>query len=155
MRRWILRSVPNVEAVLGALRTGELNFLGFYGGDPQLLDRVARESGFLTVVSTMDVGMRFLAFNMRRPPFDDPVFRQALNMATNKKAVRSVVYKGYATVADSFVSPSLEFWYNPEVPKWEYNLAVAREALAKAGYEWDAQGRLLYPKGKVETLTGN
>jgi len=96
-----------------------------------------------------------LAFNMRRPPFDDPVFRQALNMATNKKAVRSVVYKGYATVADSFVSPSLEFWYNPEVPRWEYNLAAAREALAKAGYEWDAQGRLLYPKGKVETLTGN
>ncbi len=155
MRRWILRSVPNVEAVLGALRTGELNFLGFYGGDPQLLDRVARESGNLTVVSTMDVGMRFLAFNMRRPPFDDVAFRQALSMATNKKAVRSVVYKGYATVADSFVSPSLEFWYNPEVPKWEYNIAAAREALAKAGYEWDAQGRLLYPKGKVETLTGN
>jgi peptide/nickel transport system substrate-binding protein len=102
----------------------------------------------------MDVGMRFLAFNMRRPPFDDVAFRQALNMATNKKAVRSVVYKGYATVADSFVSPSLEFWYNPEVPRYAYNIAAARELLAKAGYEWDADGRLLYPKGKVETLTG-
>lgn len=154
MRRWVLRIVPNVEAVLGGLRTGELNFLGFYGGDPQLLDRLAKDNRFITVVSTMDVGMRFLAFNIRRPPFDDAAVRQALNMATNKKAVRSVVYKGYATIADSFVSPALEFWYNPEVPKWEYNIKAARDLLTKAGYEWDADGRLLYPKGKVETLTG-
>ncbi len=154
MRRWILRFVPNVEAVLGGLRTGELNFLGFYGGDPQLLDRLAKDNRFITVVSTMDVGMRFLAFNIRRPPFDDAAVRQAMNMATNKKAVRSVVYKGYATIADSFVSPALEFWYNPEVPKWEYNIKAARDLLAKAGYEWDADGRLLYPKGKVETLAG-
>lgn len=154
MRRWVLRIVPNVEAVLGSLRNGELNFLAFYGGDPQLLDRLANDNKFITVVSTMDIGMRFLAFNLRRPPFDDAVVRHALNMATNKKAIRSVVYKGYATIADSFVSPALEFWYNPEVPKWDYNLKAAREALAQAGYEWDADGRLLYPKGKVETLTG-
>jgi len=154
MRRWILRFMPNQEAVLGALRTGELNFLGYYGGDPQILDRLAKDTRFITVVSTMDIGMRFLAFNIRRPPFDDPAVRQAMNMATNKKAIRSVVYKGYATVADSFVSPALEFWYNPEVPKWEYNIKAARDLLAKAGYEWDADGRLLYPKGKVETLAG-
>lgn len=152
MRRWVLRIVPNTEAVLGGLRNGELNFLAFYGGDPQILDRLASDNKFITVVSTMDIGMRFLAFNLRRPPFDDAAVRHALNMATNKKAIRSVVYKGYATIADSFVSPALEFWYNPEVPKWDYNIKAAREALAKAGFEWDADGRLLYPKGKVETL---
>jgi len=75
-------------------------------------------------------------------------------MAANKKAIRSVVYKGYATIADSYVSPALQFWYNPEVPKWDYNIKAARGVLAKAGYEWDADGRLLYPKGKVETLVG-
>jgi peptide/nickel transport system substrate-binding protein len=100
----------------------------------------------------MDVGMRFLAFNLRRPPFDDAAFRQALNMATNKKAIRSVVYKGYAAIADSFVSPALQFWYNPELPKWEYNIRAARDHLAKAGYTWDSDGRLLYPAGKAETL---
>ncbi len=152
VRRWVLRIVPNTEAVLGGLRNGELNFLAFYGGDPQILDRLASDNKFITVVSTMDIGMRFLAFNLRRPPFDDAAVRHALNMATNKKAIRSVVYKGYATIADSFVSPALEFWYNPEVPKWDYNIKAAREALAKAGFEWDADGRLLYPKGKVETL---
>ena len=152
MKRWVLRIIPNVEASLGALRQGQINFLSMYFGDPQILDKLVKENRSLTLVSTMDVGMRFLAFNLRRPPFDDVVFRQALNMATNKKAIRSVVYKGYAAIADSFVSPALEFWYNPELPKWEYNISAARDALAKAGYTWDREGRLLYPAGKTETL---
>ena len=152
MRRWILRIIPNVEAALGGLRQGQINFLANYSGDPQLLDKLVKENRSLTLVSTMDVGMRFLAFNLRRPPFDNLAFRQALNMATNKKAIRSVVYKGYAAIADSFVSPALEFWYNPELPKWEYNIRAAREHLAKAGFEWDREGRLLYPAGKAETL---
>ena len=152
MRRWILRIIPNVEAALGGLRQGQINFLANYSGDPQVLDKMVKENRSLTLVSTMDVGMRFLAFNLRRPPFDNVAFRQALNMATNKKAIRSVVYKGYAAIADSFVSPALEFWYNPELPKWEYNIRAAREHLAKAGFEWDRDGRLLYPAGKSETL---
>jgi peptide/nickel transport system substrate-binding protein len=152
MRRWILRIVPNVEAALGGLRQGQINFLANYSGDPQILDKLVKENRSLTLVSTMDVGMRFLAFNLRRPPFDDAAFRQALNMATNKKAIRSVVYKGYAAIADSFVSPALQFWYNPELPKWEYNIRAARDHLTKAGYTWDSDGRLLYPAGKAETL---
>ena len=153
-RRWVLRIIPNVEAALGGLRNGELNFLSVYGGDPQILDQLAKQTPSITVVSTMDIGMRFLAFNLRRPPYDDLAVRQALNMAANKKAIRSVVFKGYATVADSFVSPALEYWHNAEVPKLNYNIKAARDVLAKAGYEWDADGRLLYPKGKVETLVG-
>jgi len=152
MRRWILRIIPNVEAALGGLRQGQINFLSGYTGDPQILDRLVKENRQLTLVSTMDVGMRFLAFNLRRPPFDDVAFRQALNMATNKRAIRSVVWKGFASIADSFVSPALEFWYNPELPRWEYNIQAARDQLAKAGYSWDREGRLLYPAGKTETL---
>jgi len=152
MRRWVLRIVPNVEAALGGLRTGEINFLANYSGDPQILAKMAQDNRSITLVSTMDVGMRFLAFNMRRPPFDSAAFRQALNMATNKRAIRSVVYKNFAAIADSFVSPALEFWYNAELPKWEYNIGAAREHLAKAGFQWDRDGRLLYPQGKTETL---
>jgi len=152
MKRWILRIIPNVEAALGGLRQGQINFLSGYTGDPQILDRLVKENRQLTLVSTMDVGMRFLAFNLRRPPFDDAAFRQALNMATNKRAIRSVVWKGFASIADSFVSPALEFWYNPELPKWDYNIQAARDHLAKAGYTWDREGRLLYPAGKTETL---
>ncbi len=152
VRRWVLRIIPNVGAALGALRTGELNFLSAYGGDPEILANMAKQNPSITVVFTMDIGMRFTAFNLRRPPFDDLAFRQAMSMAANKRAIRSVIYKGYATIADSFVSPALEYWYNTNVPKYDFDIKKARQTLAEAGYEWDKDGRLLYPKGKFESI---
>ena len=37
MRRWVLRFVANPEAVLGMMHSGELNFISFYAGAPDLL----------------------------------------------------------------------------------------------------------------------
>ena len=42
--RWIMRIVPNAEATLGMLKSGELNFLGFFGGDPEVLVKFAKEN---------------------------------------------------------------------------------------------------------------
>ncbi len=40
--RFIMRITPNIEATLGALRSGEINFLTDYTGDPQLLYRTGQ-----------------------------------------------------------------------------------------------------------------
>jgi peptide/nickel transport system substrate-binding protein len=51
------------------------------------------------------------------------------------------------------VSKALEFWHAPGLPDPEKgDIAGARKILQEAGYEWDAEGHLLYPKGKQETL---
>ena len=71
MARWIMRIVPNAEATLGMLKRGELNFLGFFGGDPEVLVKFAKENPDIVVKSETDVGFEFVAFNSRRPPFDD------------------------------------------------------------------------------------
>ena len=44
IQRWIMRIMPNVEASLGALKSGEINFLSDYTGDPQLLQDLAKSS---------------------------------------------------------------------------------------------------------------
>jgi len=54
--RWILRIVPNVEAALGMLRSGEINFLADFPGDPTVLTQAAETDGDLEVVSTVDIG---------------------------------------------------------------------------------------------------
>ena len=56
--RFILRLVPNAEAALGMLRSGELNFLTDFQGDPQVLIDAAEQDGDLEVVSTVDIGFR-------------------------------------------------------------------------------------------------
>jgi peptide/nickel transport system substrate-binding protein len=152
MRRWILRTVSNVEASLGGLRNGELNFLSDYLGDPAVLNRLSRENPRITVVASTDIGMQFIGYNERRPPFNDVNFRRALSMVVNRNMIRLVAYKGYGVSADSFVSKALEYWHAPNLPQYDYNIAAAKDQLKKAGYEWDSQGRLLYPANQSETL---
>ncbi|MCC6704003.1 MAG: twin-arginine translocation pathway signal protein [Thermomicrobiales bacterium] len=152
--RWILRDIPNVAAALGGLQAGEINFLSDYTGDPQLLQQTIQSSSdMLTLVSTTQVGFKFLAPNHRRPPFGDQAFRLAMSVAVGKDQIVANIYKGFASVANSVVSKALEFWHNTDIELYDVSdIEGAKAILQAAGYEWDADGALLYPAGTTETL---
>jgi peptide/nickel transport system substrate-binding protein len=153
MARWILRDMPNVSASLGALQSGEINFLSDYTGDPELLKQAVDATDGLAMVSTIPVGFRFYAPNGRRPPLDDPALRRAMATAIGKQQIVQNIYKGFATVADSHVSKALEFWHADGLPDYATaDVEAAKAILTEAGYSWDDEGHLLYPEGKSETL---
>lgn len=150
--RWILRIVPNVEAALGMLRSGELNFLAEFGGDPQVLIQAAEQDGDLEVVSTVEMGFRYVAFNNRRPPFDDPAFRRALSAAVDRQLIVKAAFRGFAEPSNSVVSPALAFWYDKKVfDGFQTGGEVAAKMLQDAGYTLE-DGKLHYPGDKKETL---
>ena len=150
--RWILRIVPNVEAALGMLRSGEINFLAEFTGDPQVLIDAAAADGDLEVVSTVDMGFRYVAFNGRRAPFDDPAFRNALSRAVDRQLIVKAAFKGFAEPSNSVVSPALGFWHDAAVVSGlETGQDVAKKLLEDAGYTLDG-GKLTYPGDKKEEL---
>jgi len=149
--RWILRIVPNVEAALGMLRSGEINFLADFPGDPGVLTEAATADGDLTVVSTVDIGFRYIAFNHRRPPFDDPAFRRALSAAVDRNLIVGAAFRGFAQPSYSVVSPALPFWHNSGVDSMETGIEIAQRMLEEAGYTI-VDGVLNYPDGVTETL---
>lgn len=150
--RWILRIVPNVEAALGMLRSGEINFLSDFPGDPTVVVAAAEEDPNLTAVSTVDIGFRYVAFNHRRPPFNDPVFRRALSASVDRRLIVGAAFRGFAVPSNSVVSPALGFWFNEEtLDGAEAGIQVSQQMLAEAGYEV-INGRLNYPEGVSETL---
>jgi len=150
MARWILRIVPNSEAAVGMLRSGELNFLSNYAGDPNVLLETA-EGAPIEVVSSTDIGFRFIGFNERRPPFDDAAFRRALSAAVNRNLIAQAAYQGFGVPANSPVSVALPFWNNEEVSDPETGLELAQQILEEAGYTVQ-NGSLYYPEGVSETL---
>lgn len=150
--RWILRIVPNAEAALGMLKSGEINFIGEFSGDPQVLVDAAKQDPKLEVVSTVDMGFRYIGFNMRRPPFNDPAFRKALSEAVDRQLIVKAAYRGFAVPSNSVVSPALEFWHDKSVvDSFKAGQAVAAKALADAGYTLEG-GKLHYPGDIKETL---
>jgi len=151
--RLIWRNVQMPEVQLGQLKNWELNFLTDYRGDPSILKKVVEDNDdYLTWENCITIGIRFVAFNLRRPPFNDKAFRKALAYAAPRKKICDVVEFGFTTAADSIVSKELKYWHNPKLPQYEYNIEKARQVLASAGYEWNEKGRLCYPEGKKETL---
>jgi peptide/nickel transport system substrate-binding protein len=150
--RWIMRIVPNAEATLGMLKSGEINFLGFFGGDPEVLVKFAKENPDIVVKSETDVGFEFVAFNCRRPPFDDPAFRRALSFAIDRRLMVSAAWQDFAVPANSHVSPVLSYWHDPSVDTIKTGIPVAKKILADAGYRLKGN-KLYYPTGKQEKLT--
>lgn len=151
MDRWIIRVVPNIEASLGMLRSGEINFMSDYTGDPQLLLDIAEEDGDLAVVDAVDIGFQYVAFNHRRPPFDDKLFRKALSLAIDRNLMVGAAWNGFAVKANSHVSPALPFWHDKATDEMTTGLEVAQKLLEEGGYEL-IDGQLHYPEGKTETL---
>ncbi|MEE8272666.1 MAG: ABC transporter substrate-binding protein [Alphaproteobacteria bacterium] len=147
--RWIIRIVPNVEAGLGMLRRGEINFMSDYTGDPEVLLDVAAEDGDLSVIDSIDIGFQYLAFNHRRAPFDDPFLRRALSLAIDRNLMVAAAWNGFAVAANSHVSPALSYWHNDATDSMETGVEVAKALLAEGGYEV-IDGRLHYPDGVTE-----
>jgi peptide/nickel transport system substrate-binding protein len=152
VERWILRIVPNAEATLGMLKKGEINFLGMWPGDADVLEKFAKDNPDIAVRSEVDVGFEYVAFNNRRPPFDDVKFRRALSLAIDRRLMVSAAWQDHAIPANSHVSPVLAYWHDPAVDNLKTGLAEAKKLLQEAGYRV-VGGKLYYPVGKQEKLT--
>jgi peptide/nickel transport system substrate-binding protein len=149
-----MRIVTNTSAALGMLPKGEINFLTDYRGDPKLLIDLAKQNPNIEVVSTIDMGFRFVAPNQRRPPFNDPAFRRALSSATNRQLMAVAAWNGFAVPANSMISPALKFWSKPGIDDLKVDMSAAKKMLEDAGYVL-VGGKLHYPGGVKETLASN
>ncbi|WP_216851316.1 ABC transporter substrate-binding protein [Acidisphaera sp. L21] len=151
LARWILRIVPNQEATLGMMKTGEMNFLSLFTGDPRVLAELPKSAPQITVVTETDLGFQFLAMNLRRAPFDDPAFRRALSASVSRKLMAAAAYNGFGVPAGSCVSTALPFWHEPGSLIDGGDVKKSADMLKEAGYVLD--GNVLhYPAGKKETL---
>jgi peptide/nickel transport system substrate-binding protein len=152
VNRWIMRIVPNVEATMGAMKTGEMNFLTDYTGDPELLTKLAKSSPDIKLSDSLDIGFKFIAYNERRPPFNDPAFRRALSAVIDRDAMAEDAWGGAAVPANSWISPALAYWAAPNIVKEVPGgtLEAAKKMLHDAGYVVE-DGQLHYPPGVKET----
>ena len=145
---WLMNVLPNQEATLGQIQSGEMNFLWEWPGDPGVLQDIVNSNESLDLFSAISIGFQYFAFNVRYEPFDDVSFRQAVAHTIPQQFIIDNIYNGFAAPADSFVSAALEYWRQcDDLPAYDQGIDGARQILADAGYSWDDDGRLHYPGG--------
>jgi ABC-type transport system substrate-binding protein len=108
-------------------------------GDTQVSDMIepidvprlqANDKVDVAIVPSLTV--RYVGFNMTKPPFDNKLVRQAANYAINKKAMTQALFRGYAHPAKSVVAPKVNGYFETE--GYPYNPTKAKELLTEAGY---------------------
>lgn len=146
----IMKIIPSAEAALGRLQKGEVDMLCDYNGDATALKKVTDANPQLTMAMEPSIGWYELAMNVRKPPLDDVILRRAIAAVIPRDTIAKNIWKGFAIPAYSPTHPDLKPWFNPNVTKWEnLGLEGAKKMLKEAGYEWDKDGLLYYPKGKT------
>lgn len=139
----ILQVIPDTQAQVAALQSGEVDVLSDYILDKasflQLKDTEGIEGETGTNVPTDNL----LMFNTRSSPFDDRVFRQGVVRAINREAIIAKATFGLGEPGKSAINSELGSFHNPNVNYTEmypYDPEAASAALDEAGITADASG---------------
>lgn len=84
---------------------------------------------------TLEIGgsVESIFLNLERPQFKELAVREALYAAMDRDAIINQIYYGVGTPTETFM-PQRSHYYNPDLPKQEYNLDRARKILDDAGW---------------------
>ena len=129
-RSVIFRVTPDPAALVERLLAGEFDFAdGLSPLDAERVTRAARLRLLASAARQYDC----IAWNLRRPPFDDPEIRRALTLAIDRQQLVDALWRGRARVAAGPVQSDV--WArDPELAPWPYAPAEARAILARRGF---------------------
>ncbi len=90
--------------------------------------------------------------NLTQPLLQSADFRKALMAATNRQAIIDEVFTSQAVPALGPIMPGNWAFYDGLEP-YRYDVDLARQLLAGAGYSWSEAGQLMTPGGAQASLT--
>lgn len=132
---------PSIERVTYILSGGsgmtlyETNEIDMVGVGVADIDRVLDPSNALNpeLLEVENMSVSYIALNIDTPPFDDPLVRQALNMAIDKETLIQVVGRGITRPAYGVLPPGFP-GFNPDLQGLEFDVERAKELLAQSKY---------------------
>jgi ABC-type transport system substrate-binding protein len=130
------------DAAYLAFLEGEVDYVFNSSGVPTgRREQLLAEPGLEFAVNPSE-GFRYLAFNLRKAPMNDPAFRQAFAYVIDKEFVTQSVLGGAALPIYSVIPEANTAWHTEDVNKWGSGLSegerfdTAVQILRDAGYTW-------------------
>lgn len=137
LKTLVFKPIPEASVRAMALEKGEVHFATSLTAEDHAKVLAA---GNVAGISVNSLAFAYFGHNNRNPLFADKRVRQALAYAINNESIVQDVRKGAATVAIGPIAPSNTEWHNSQVQQYTYNPEKARDLLALAGWELEADG---------------
>ena len=135
--RIILLIVPSQENQLLRFLDGETDLFAMRGADYPVLKPLEKKKNFKIYQVGPSLGSFFVAFNQQaREPwkkkwFQNRDLRRALSHAMDRASMADIVFNRFAVKQCSPLSPSAPFFYNEEVPCYDYEPKTAKTILTE------------------------
>ncbi len=126
----VIRAIPEIATQVAELKTGGVDLIRNVSADlvPEL------KAHPQTYVSSAPIlRVHYVEFDMRHPPFDKKLVRQAANLAVDKQAIIQRMMGGLGRQVATVVQPPA-FGHDAEVKPYGYDPKKAKELLTQAGY---------------------
>ena len=131
IKRVVTRTIPDMNAQVVGLESGQYDMLYVAPDDPSVVQRLTQE-GFVQSKFSRDLP-EVLLMNLTVKPFDNPKVRQAIAYAVDRQQLIDLAYPG---AAKPWYSPVPEgfFGATTDVPHVDHDVNKARQLLSDAGY---------------------
>ncbi|MBI4640968.1 MAG: ABC transporter substrate-binding protein [Candidatus Tectomicrobia bacterium] len=155
----LFKIYKTTDAAILALQKGDIDYI-WWSIQPGYVAELMKDPK-IKVTNNPENGLRYLAFNLRKPPFNDKAFRHAVAYLTDKEFIQSRVLQNYGIGMDNVVPPGNKFWFNVETPTFgkamsrDDRVKKAVQILEEAGYNWkkkpgfDAKGNFVEGEGLI------
>ncbi|MBA2243587.1 MAG: hypothetical protein H0W11_01400 [Gemmatimonadetes bacterium] len=149
--RFVYRSIPEMTTLLTELLTGRIDV--YLGVNPNQTDQIKNSQGVELEAYPFRQWV-FIAWNTRRPQFQDARVRRALSMAIDRQQIVEALLYGYGEVGRGTLTPAhWAFDRNDAQTLLPYDTAQARQLLAEAGWTPGPDGILRDPQGREFRFT--
>ena len=138
--RVIIRQIPEGATRVASLLAGENHIIEEVPVD--LIPKVDATDGVEIAATESTVGL-CLTMDTRKPPFDNPKVRLAMDYAINKPIILDKLLMGKGTLLKGQLLTSNTFGHNPNIKALPYDPEKAKQLLKEAGY----------PKGFETSIT--
>lgn len=148
--KFIYMIVQREDVAMLKFLEGASDSLGVGGQEYPLIKPMEKQGDFTVYRLGPDFGSQFVFFNQNRGTdpetgktyvpahkmrwFTDINFRRAVAHAIDKEQIIAIVKNKLGYPQSSPIGPGAGFFHNPNVPKYDYNPAKAKQLLAEAGY---------------------
>jgi peptide/nickel transport system substrate-binding protein len=154
--RIVYMKVPNHGAEVQRFKRGELDYLMAAGDDCAGLEKDSAKGHYTIHRIGPATGSSFLIFNqnsgvekisgksygdsVKLSWFRNTAFRKAVAYGLDKQTMLRTAMNGMGFPQWSPMSPADGFFYNPDVARYDYDTAKAKEVLRSAGFSFRADG---------------